>query len=36
MTLTNNELFNINGGCFIIVFSRLAKIAYKVIKLFRR
>ena len=36
MSLTNNELYNINGGCFIVVFSRLSKVAYSVIKLFRR
>ena len=36
MILTNNELYNINGGCFIIVFNRLGKIVYSVIKLFRR
>ncbi len=36
MTLTNNELYSINGGCFIIVFSRMAKFAKAVVRLFFR
>ena len=36
MTLSNNELFNINGGCFIINFRNFAKVIKAVINLFRR
>ena len=36
MILTSNELYNINGGCFIIVFNKLAKVVYTVVKLLRR
>ena len=34
MTLTNNELLNINGGCFLIVFKNFVKIVKFIKRLF--